>query len=60
MPTVTTRWREYLIAASPATSSASFMIVPPWMLPALLAAVMPIRWAITEHDSDTGLGSNVV
>src|SRR5437660_5327190 len=54
MPTVTTRWRECLMAASAAASSASFMIVPPWMLPALLASVTPIQWVISEHDSAVG------
>ncbi len=43
MPTVTTRWGACLIAASAAASSASFMIMPPWMLPALLASVTPIQ-----------------
>ncbi len=38
MPAVTTRWRECLIAARPAASSQSFITVPPWTNPALLAS----------------------
>ena len=57
MPTVTTRWRECLMAASAAASSASFMIVPPWMLPRLLASVTPIRWVISARESAAAFAS---
>ena len=30
MPAVTTRWRQWRIAAIPAASSHSFMTLPPW------------------------------
>ena len=43
MPAVTTRWPEWRIAAIPATSSQSFMIVPPCTLPAVLASANPIQ-----------------
>ena len=41
------------MAASAAASSASFMIVPPWILPAVLASVTPISGdCACESDSD--------
>ena len=54
---VTTRWPECRIAAMPATSSHSFMIVPPCTLPAVLASGMPIHLVSTEWDCEGGRGS---
>ena len=54
---VTTRRPEWRMAAMPATSSHSFMIVPPCTLPAVLASGMPIHLVSVECDSDGGRGS---
>ncbi len=52
--TVTTRPRQNFTADTPAASSTSRMIVPPWMLPVPLASVGPIQWASSDSDSATG------
>src|SRR5437868_944649 len=59
MPTVTTRLRECLIAASAAASSAIRITVPPWTLPAELASVIPIHRISWEREAEQGFGSKV-
>ena len=54
---VTTRRPECLIAARPAASSASFITVPPWTLPALFASAMLISLASIVLESEGDLGS---
>jgi hypothetical protein len=56
-PAVTTRSREWRMAASAAASSHSRRIVPPCTNPALLASVIPIQRTRTERDSEAGRGS---
>src|SRR5688500_5387708 len=53
---VTTRHPECLTAATPATSSHIFMIVPPCTFPAVLASWMPIHRVSTEWEAEGGLG----
>ena len=45
------------MAAMPATSSHSFMIIPPCTLPAVFASGMPIQRVSTERDCEGGRGS---
>ena len=51
---LTTRWPECRMAAMPATSSHSFMIVPPCTLPAVLASGMPIQRVSTDGNARAG------
>jgi hypothetical protein len=48
---------ECLIAASPAAVSTSFMIVPPWTMPATFVSTIVISSASTTWESATGFGS---
>ena len=54
---VTTRLRQCRIAAMPATSSQSFITIPPWTNPAELASPIPIHLTRTASESAAGLGS---
>ena len=54
---VTTRLRQWRIAAMPATSSQSFITIPPWTNPAELASPIPIHLTRTASESEAGLGS---
>lgn len=54
MAAVTTRVPQWRIAAMPATSSQSFMIVPPWTLPAVFASVTPIQCVSTASSGGRG------
>src|SRR5687767_14929655 len=56
MAAVTARPPQCLAAASPAAVSTSFMIVPPWTLPARLASGISIWRARTTLDAEAGLG----
>src|SRR2546421_9958734 len=51
------RFGEGRPAAGPAASSHSFITVPPWMNPALLASVMPIHLTSTALGSEAGRAS---
>src|SRR6267378_4354602 len=53
MAAVTTGPREWRMAASPAASSTSFMITPPWTKPARLASSIPMFCESTTWDSRT-------
>ena len=57
MAAVTTRQRECLIAATPAASSHSFITVPPWTKPALLASTMAIQRTSWARESAAARGS---
>ena len=56
MAAVTTRLRQWRIAAMPATSSQSFITIPPWTNPAELASPIPIHLTRTASESAAGFG----
>ena len=54
--TVTARPPQCLIAARPAAVSTSFMIVPPWTIPATFASASSMSSTSVTREAETGFG----
>ena len=54
---VTTRPRQWRMAAIPAASSHSFITTPPWTNPAEFASPIPIHLTNTAFDAEAAFGS---